>query len=156
MNVRLLVVGKNQGDNLDSWLDDYVKRLNHYCNFSLTFIEPKIKKTKLDSGGLKALEGRHILDQISDSSFFILLDERGKEYSSIQFSQFIQKRLNAAPKEIVFCIGGAYGFSDEVYSRANAKLALSQMTLTHQMVRLLAVEQIYRAFTILKGEKYHH
>lgn len=154
LQIKLLVVGKNADSNIESMVKDYSKRLNKYIKFSVEYLV--LKKKPSDVKKLKEEEGKRILETIGNSSIIVLLDERGQEFHSKGFSDFIQKRMNAAPKEIVFCIGGAYGFSEEVYSKANHQLALSQMTLTHQMVRLLAIEQIYRAFTIIKGEKYHH
>lgn len=156
MNIKLLVVGKTADPNLEILINDYTKRLSHYCNFTFQVGEPKIKKKSIDNEALKIEEGKYLLNQIEKSSFLILLDEKGQEFNSVGFSKFLQKRLNSGLKEVVFCIGGAFGFSQDVYSRANSKIALSQMTLTHQMVRLLFVEQLYRGFTILKGEKYHH
>lgn len=156
MNFKLLVIGKTADPNLEKLINDYTNRLSHYCNFSLQIGEPKLKRKNIDAESLKVEEGKYILNQIEKSSFLILLDEKGQQFNSVGFSKYLQKRLNSGLKEIVFCIGGAYGFSQEVYQRANSKIALSQMTLTHQMVRLLFVEQLYRGFTILKGEKYHH
>ena len=156
MNIRLLVIGKTADPNLQVLINDYSNRLSHYCNFSIQVSEPKLKKKHIDIESLKIEEGKHILKHIEKSTLLLLLDEKGKEFNSRGFAAHLQKRLNSGVKEIVFCIGGAYGFSQEVYDRANSKLALSQMTMTHQMVRLLFVEQLYRAFTILKGEKYHH
>ncbi len=156
MNIRLLLIGKTQQNEIDHLVQDYASRLGHYCRFKMECLEPKLKKGRLEPNQIKELEGSLLLKNLPESSFLILLDERGKEFDSVGFAAYLQKRLNAGPKELVFCIGGAYGFSDEVYKRANSKIALSQMTLTHQMVRLFAIEQIYRAFTILKGEKYHH
>ncbi len=156
MHFKLLVIGKTADSNMETLINDYTKRLGHYCNFSMHVGEPKVKKKNLDHEDLKQEEGKLILTNINRASYLILLDEKGLEFNSNGFSKYLQKRLNTGQKEIVFCIGGAFGFSNEVYERANAKIALSQMTLTHQMVRLLFVEQLYRGFTILKGEKYHH
>lgn len=154
MQIKLLLVGKTASSELDVLFNEYLKKLSHYCRFSVVYVNIK-KKSNVKDVMMKE-EGEAILKAIELSSHLILFDEKGKEYNSLNFSNFLQKKMNQGPKEIVFCIGGAYGFSEAVYQRANDKVALSQMTLTHQMVRLLSIEQIYRAFTILKGEKYHH
>ncbi|KAA3650505.1 MAG: 23S rRNA (pseudouridine(1915)-N(3))-methyltransferase RlmH [Bacteroidetes bacterium] len=156
MNIRLLVIGKTADYNLEILIQDYINRLKHYCSFQIQIGEPKLKRKKNDQELIKKEEGRFILEQIDQAAFLVILDEKGKEFNSVGFSKYIQKLMNSGFKEVVFCIGGAYGFSEEIYQRANAKIALSQMTLTHQMIRLLFVEQLYRGFTILKGEKYHH
>lgn len=155
MLLRLLVVGGTNDKNIQLLVQDYCQRISHYHSFELQALVLK-GKMKKDRSKMLEQEARLILDAINPSSLLVLFDEKGKEFSSLSFSKFLQKKFNAGPKEIVFCIGGAYGFSEEVYQRANAIVALSQMTLTHQMVRLLAVEQIYRALTILNGQKYHH
>jgi 23S rRNA (pseudouridine1915-N3)-methyltransferase len=156
MNFKFLVIGKTADLVMEQMINNYCKRLSHYCNFSMIVGEPKIKGKNIDREVLKREEGKYILNQLEKSSFLILLDESGLEFSSVKFAQYLQKKINSSPKEIIFCVGGAFGFSDDVYQRANSKVALSQMTLTHQMVRLVFVEQLYRGFTILKGEKYHH
>lgn len=154
MIIKLLLVGKTASSEIDQMFKEYFKKLNHYCRFSVEYVNIKKKSTVKEI--VVKEEGEAILKMIEPSSHLILFDEKGKEFNSIKFSEFIQKKLNQSPKEMIFCIGGAYGFSDSVYQRANDKVALSKMTLTHQMVRVLSIEQIYRAFTILKGEKYHH
>jgi 23S rRNA (pseudouridine1915-N3)-methyltransferase len=135
-------------------IEEYVKRVAHYQKFSWHTLILKSRQKE----PLKILneEGELILSNVPATADLILLDEKGKQYTSAKFAGFLQKRMNAAPREIIFCIGGAFGFSDALYARANAKVALSSMTFTHQMVRLVFMEQLYRAFTILKGEKYHH
>ncbi|MDO4229637.1 MAG: 23S rRNA (pseudouridine(1915)-N(3))-methyltransferase RlmH, partial [Capnocytophaga sp.] len=137
-------------------ISDYEKRLSHYVNFELQIISD-IKNTKsLTEDQQKNKEGELILKQLENSFDVILLDERGKEYTSVGFSEFLQKKMNIGIRQLVFVIGGPYGFSDELYARANGKLSLSKMTFSHQMIRLFFIEQIYRAFTILKNEPYHH
>lgn len=154
MNTRLICIGKTDDSRIESLFLAYENRLKHYNNFSTEFLVQKKKSKSEDQ--LKKEEGELLLQKVDKSSFLILLDESGKSYSSKQFSLLMQKRMNTGLKEVVFVIGGAFGFSPEVYDRADAKVALSAMTFTHQMVRLIFIEQLYRAFTILKGEKYHH
>lgn len=156
MQIRLIVVGKTADTSMQLLIDDYLKRLQHYCNFKVEFVQPKGKKRTVNESELKKSEADVILKALNENSVLILLDEKGKRYSSEKFAIFLQKQMNAAPKDLVFCIGGAYGFEASIYNRAQAQLALSEMTFTHQMVRLVFVEQLYRAFTILKGESYHH
>lgn len=136
--------------------DIYKTRIPHYTPFSHEII-PALKNTKsLSELQQKEKEGEIILSKINDSDYIILLDELGKEYTSIQFSTFIQQRMLSGVKRVFFITGGPYGFSESVYKRANSKLALSKMTFSHQMVQLIFLEQLYRALTILKGEPYHH
>ena len=156
MNIKLLVVGKTDEGSLQSLIDTYAKRLNHYIKFELEIL-PDIKNTKsLSVEQQKLKEGKMLLEKMSPSDYLVLLDENGKQFSSEAFSEFIQKRLNSGMKQLIFVVGGPYGFSEEVYARAQSKLSLSKMTFSHQMVRLFFVEQLYRAFTILKNEPYHH
>ena len=132
------------------------KRLKHYIKFESEFI-PDIKNAKnLSQKEQKEKEGDLILKKISPTDQIILLDEKGKDFSSMEFSKFLQKKMNSGVKQIVLVIGGPYGFSEKVYQKAIGKVSLSKMTFSHQMIRLLVVEQIYRAFTILKNEPYHH
>jgi 23S rRNA (pseudouridine1915-N3)-methyltransferase len=154
VNTRLICIGKTDDSRIESLFIEYENRLKHYTKYNSEFLVQK-KKYKSEVQ-IKKEEGELLLQKIEKSSFLILLDESGKTCNSKQFSMFMQKRMNSGLKEVVFVIGGAFGFSSEVYERANAKVALSTMTFTHQMVRLIFVEQLYRAFTILKGEKYHH
>jgi 23S rRNA (pseudouridine1915-N3)-methyltransferase len=136
-------------------LQDYQKRLGHYIPFSLTVI-PELKNTKsLTSEQQKQAEGELILRNMTASTDMILLDERGKEFRSVEFADYVQKKMSSG-RDLVFVVGGPYGFSEAVYQRANGQISLSQMTFSHQMVRLFFVEQIYRAMTILRGEPYHH
>ena len=156
MNISLLMVGATDDPLLEELIQGYVKRLNHYIKFGLEII-PGLKKTKhLTADQQRHKEGALILNTLDASDRVILLDEKGKQMSSVGFSEFIQKQLNAGGKKLVFIIGGPYGFSAEVRQRAMSSVSLSAMTFSHQMVRLFMVEQCYRAFTSLKGEPYHH
>jgi 23S rRNA (pseudouridine1915-N3)-methyltransferase len=137
-------------------ISQYEKRLKHYFPFELKEI-PELKNARnLREPQIKDAEGELILKLLSNSDHVVLLDEQGKQFRSIEFSQYIQKKANAGLKQLVLVIGGAYGFSDAVYQRSNEKLSLSKMTFSHQMVRLFAIEQVYRAMTILRNEPYHH
>ena len=156
MTIKLLAVGKTDDKDLKKLIDQYVKRLKHYCKFKIEII-PDIKKSKkMDENLQKQKEGELILTKTQASDILVLLDENGKNFSSVGFSTWLQKQMNTGMKQLIFVIGGPYGFSDEVYQRANQKISLSKMTFSHQMVRLFFTEQIYRAFTILKNEPYHH
>lgn len=156
MTFKLLAVGKTSLSSLEKLIDDYKKRINFYTKFDIEIIE-NIKNTKnISEEEQKSKEGSIILQKISPNDILILLDERGKEFSSIEFSNFIQKIMNTGMKQCIFLIGGAYGFSEQVYTRANHICSLSKMTFSHQMVRLFFTEQLYRAFTILNNEPYHH
>ncbi|MGN1221094.1 MAG: 23S rRNA (pseudouridine(1915)-N(3))-methyltransferase RlmH [Candidatus Cryptobacteroides sp.] len=156
MKITLLTVGKTDRDWVRQGLDIYLSRLKHYIPFSLTEI-PELKNVSaFTRDQIKIKEGSLILKNIRPNDEVILLDERGKMFTSIEFASLIKDRLDYASRDIVFVIGGAYGFSDEVYSRANSKISLSKMTFSHQMVRTIFAEQLYRAFTIIKGEPYHH
>lgn len=156
MKIKLLVIGKTDENYLQSGIDIFLKRIPHYVPFELKII-PDIKNTrKLSEEQQKEKEGELILQQLVNSDFLILLDENGKESSSVEFARFLEKKMLAGTKQLVFVIGGPYGFTQKVYSRANEKRSLSQMTFSHQMVRLIFLEQLYRAFTIIKGEPYHH
>lgn len=156
MKITLLAVGKTDDPRIADLVDVYANRLQHYINFDVEII-PDLKKTKnLSTDQQKNREGQLILDRLQSSDFVTLLDEKGKTYTSLQFAQLINKRSVSGMKRLVYVIGGPYGFSTDVYSRGNSKLSLSTMTFSHQMVRLFAVEQVYRAFTILKNEPYHH
>ena len=156
MKITLLTVGKTDKDWVRQGLDIYVSRLKHYAPFSITEI-PELKNVSaLTKEQIKTREGELILKNIRNTDDVILLDERGKEYSSMELARILQDKMTYGGRDIVYVIGGAYGFSDAVYSRANSKLSLSRMTFSHQMVRAIFAEQIYRAFTIMKGEPYHH
>ncbi|MBT3382612.1 MAG: 23S rRNA (pseudouridine(1915)-N(3))-methyltransferase RlmH [Prolixibacteraceae bacterium] len=156
MKVTLLVIGKTDAPFLKEGMGEYIKRLNHYINFEIVVI-PDIKKTKNVSTELqKAREGELIISKDSPGKEFHLFDEKGKMYSSREFAGFLEKKMASGLKELVFVIGGPYGFSPKVYEMASSKISLSRFTFSHQMARLLCTEQIYRAFTILKNEPYHH
>lgn len=156
MKITLLTVGKTDKDWVRQGLDIYVSRLKHYVPFSITEI-PELKNVSaLTKDQIKTREGELILKNIRNTDDVILLDERGKEYSSMELARILQDKMTYGGRDIVYVIGGAYGFSDAVYARANSKLSLSRMTFSHQMVRAIFAEQIYRAFTIMKGEPYHH
>jgi 23S rRNA (pseudouridine1915-N3)-methyltransferase len=155
MKITLLVVGKTTDTHIEKLIQEYQKRLVHYVPFALAVI-PELKNTKsLTSQQQKQVEGELILKYITPSTEMILLDERGSEFRSIEFADYIQKKMSSG-RDVVFVVGGPYGFSENVYQRANAKISLSKMTFSHQMVRLFFVEQIYRAMTILRSEPYHH
>ena len=156
MTIKLVCVGKTDKRELEDLINIYSERLQHYIKFEMEVI-PDLKKTKnLDENQQKTKEGDLILSGTQNSDFVVLLDENGKQFDSVAFSEYIQKRMNTGLKRLIFVIGGPYGFSDTVYARANGKISLSKMTFSHQMVRLFATEQLYRAFTILKNEPYHH
>ena len=156
MNIKLLAIGKTDNKSLQSLIDEYTKRLSFYIKFDLDII-PDIKNVKnLSESQQKQKEGELILAKLSATDHLILLDENGKTFSSVGFADELQKKMNAGIKTLVFVIGGPYGFSEEVYQKANGKISLSAMTFSHQMVRLFVTEQIYRGFTILRNEPYHH
>lgn len=156
MNIRLLAIGKTDNKSLQSLIDEYTKRLSFYIKFDLEVI-PDIKNVKnLSEAQQKEKEGELILSKISATDQLLLLDENGSTFSSVAFSDYLQKKMNTGIKTLVFVIGGPYGFSEEVYKKAQGKVSLSEMTFSHQMVRLFVIEQLYRGFTILKNEPYHH
>ena len=156
MNIKLLTIGKTDNKALQSLIDDYTKRLSFYIKFDLEII-PDIKNVKnLSESQQKEKEGELILAKLTATDQLILLDENGTTFSSIGFSDYLQKKMNSGAKTLVFVIGGPYGFSDEVYQKAQGKISLSLMTFSHQMVRLFFIEQLYRGFTILRNEPYHH
>jgi 23S rRNA (pseudouridine1915-N3)-methyltransferase len=156
MKIKLLVVGKTDHKGLQAMISEYEKRLGHYINFELEVI-PALKATKnMSVSEQQDKEGEAILSRISSSDILVLLDEQGKQYTSMQFARYLQKLMNAGTRQLVFVVGGPYGFSNVVYSRAQHKISLSLMTFSHQMVRLFFVEQLYRGFTILRNEPYHH
>ncbi len=156
MKIELWMIGKTNFDYLSEGITLYEKRLKHYLNFELVIL-PDVKIGKKESiAQIKIKEGEALLSKCSDSDYLILLDDKGKQYTSEAFALQMERYLQMSVKKVVFIIGGAYGFSEEVYQRANAKISLSTMTFSHQMVRLIFVEQLYRAMTILKNEPYHH
>lgn len=156
MTIKLLVIGKTDTIEIKTLVDNYLKRIKHYIKFEFEVI-PDLKNTKnLSETHQKEKEGDLILSKINSSDLVVLLDERGKKYSSVGFSEFLQKKMNSGIKNLVFVIGGPYGFAETVYNRSDAKLSLSDMTFSHQMIRLFFIEQAYRALTILRNEPYHH
>ena len=156
MTIKLIAIGKTDNNNLQILIADYQKRLGHYIRFEFEII-PDLKKVKhLSESQQKDKEGELILSKTQKSDVLILLDENGKQMDSVAFANYLQKHLNSGIKNLIFVIGGPYGFSEAVYQRANGKLGLSKMTFSHQMVRLFFIEQLYRGFTILKNEPYHH
>lgn len=156
MKILLLQIDKTQDSYIAEGIEIYTKRLKNYCSFEMVTINvPKVVRQR-SHNEQKMEEAKLILATILPEDQLVLLDEKGKEYSSVQFSNFIAQKQNASVKRLVFLIGGPFGFSESVYNRANFKISLSQMTFSHQMVRLFFVEQLYRAYSILKGEKYHH
>ncbi|PHN92502.1 23S rRNA (pseudouridine(1915)-N(3))-methyltransferase RlmH [Maribacter sp. 6B07] len=156
MTIKLLAIGKTDNGQLQELIEVYEKRLQHYVNFEIDII-PDLKKTKnLSEDQQKEKEGELILKKLAPTDVLVLFDEKGKQFSSVEFSQYLQKKMNSGIKQLVFLIGGPYGFSNAVYAKASGKISLSKMTFSHQMVRLFITEQVYRAFTILKNEPYHH
>ena len=156
MNCELIVVGKTDMKEVEALVTMYTKRLNHYVRFAITTIADIRNTKKLSEAEQKRLEGEAILRLLSESDHVTLLDEHGAELRSIEFAELVQRRMSSGVKRLVFVIGGPYGFSDALYARANSKLSLSKMTFSHQIVRAIFTEQLYRAFTILKNEPYHH
>lgn len=156
MQIKLLAIGKTDRKDLQSLINEYQKRLSFYIKFDFEII-PDIKNTKnLSEEQQKNKEGDLILSKITPTDVLVLLDENGKQFDSVAFSEYLQKHMNSGIKQLVFVIGGPYGFSNEVYQKANGKISLSKMTFSHQMIRLFMIEQLYRGFTILKNEPYHH
>lgn len=156
MQIKVLAIGKTDDKNLQVLIEKYLRRLVHYIQVDLELL-PDIKNAKkLSVTEQKRLEGELILKKLKPGDQVVLLDEKGKEFRSMEFSRYLQKKMNAGTRQLVMVIGGPYGFSEEVYQRADGKLSLSKMTFSHQMIRLFLVEQIYRAFTILRNEPYHH
>lgn len=156
MNIKLLAIGKTDNKSLQNLIDDYSKRLSFYIKFDIEIIADIKNVKNLSESQQKQKEGELILSKLLPMDQLILLDENGKTFSSIAFSDELQKKMNSGAKTLFFVIGGPYGFSDEVYKKANGKISLSLMTFSHQMVRLFFIEQLYRGFTILKNEPYHH
>ncbi len=156
MNIKLIVVSKTDVPYLQTGIDEYVGRLKHYCDFELVVIPALKNMGKASPEEVKEREGQLILKQVEKSDMVVLLDEHGKEYGSVEFSEYLQKQMNTGIRTLSFVVGGAFGFSPAVYVAAQHKISLSRMTFNHQMVRLFFVEQLYRAFTILRHEKYHN
>lgn len=155
MDIKLLTVGKTDVKWVKEGLDLYMSRLAHYVPFSLIEIPQFKNVSSFSKDQIKEKEGELILKQLRTSDLVWLLDERGKQYSSLEFADFLQKVMSRG-RDIVFVIGGAYGFSKDVYARADGMVSISKMTFSHQMVRTVFAEQVYRAFTIIRGEPYHH
>ncbi len=156
MQITLIAIGKTDRPELEQLIALYEKRLKHYIKFEFVVL-PDIKNSKnLSEAQQKEKEGELILGQLQSTDTLVLLDESGKQYTSLDFAQFLQKKMNSGLKNLVLAIGGPYGFSDAVYAKCNGKISLSKMTFSHQMVRLFLVEQLYRGFTILRNEPYHH
>jgi 23S rRNA (pseudouridine1915-N3)-methyltransferase len=156
MNIKLIAIGKTDHQAIKELQDLYSKRLGYYVNFTQVMI-PDIKNTKkLSEDQQKVREGELILKEVQPTDKMVLLDEKGREFTSEQFSDYLQKEMNSGLKQLVFVIGGPYGFSEDVYKKAMGRIALSKMTFSHQMIRAFFTEQLYRAFTILRNEPYHH
>ncbi|WP_452601022.1 23S rRNA (pseudouridine(1915)-N(3))-methyltransferase RlmH [Pontimicrobium sp. MEBiC06410] len=156
MTIKLIAIGKTDNKQLLTLIEDYQKRLSFYIKFSFDII-PDIKNAKnLSEAQQKQKEGELILKKLSNTDVLMLLDENGKQMDSVGFSNYLQKHMNSGIKQLVFIIGGPYGFSQDVYNKAQGKISLSKMTFSHQMVRLFIIEQLYRGFTILRNEPYHH
>lgn len=156
MKITLLVVGKTEDKYLLEGMDKYLNRLKHYIGFNLVVI-PELKNTKsLTEAQQKSKEAELISKQLNNSDIVVLLDEKGKKYTSVSFANYLNKQMIGSVQHLVFVIGGPYGFDESIYKRSNGSLSLSDMTFSHQMVRLFFIEQLYRAFSILKGEPYHH
>lgn len=156
MNIKLIAIGKTDNKNLQLLIDEYTKRLSFYIKFELEIIADIKNVKNLSESQQKEKEGELILTKLTQTDQLILLDENGKSFSSVEFADNLQKKMNSGVKTLVFVIGGPYGFSDAVYNKSFGKISLSKMTFSHQMVRLFFIEQLYRGFTILKGEPYHH
>lgn len=156
MNIKLLVVGKTVKGFVSDGVEEYTKRLKHYINFSIEVIQDVKNASSLSSAQLKEKEKELILKHISLDDYVILLDEKGREFSSTEFASFIQQKMNNSIKSLVFVVGGAFGFDERIKQQHNNKISISRMTFSHQMIRLLFTEQLYRAFTILKNEPYHN
>ena len=156
MKIELIVIGKTDADWVKQGFEVYQKRLSYYISFNTTIIPDLKNRKNLAIDQQKDQEGILILKQLQTSDFVILLDENGKQFDSVQFSDLLQKKMNSGIKRLVFVIGGPYGFSSELYQKSNQKISLSKMTFSHQMVRPFFVEQLYRAFSILNNEPYHH
>ncbi len=156
MDIRLLTVGKTSVKFVKEGIEEYSGRLRHYIGFGIDCVADIRNTRKMTEQQQKEAEGKMLLGELTASDFVVLLDEHGAEYTSPQFASWLEKRMASGYKRIVFIVGGPYGFSPAVYERANTRLSLSQMTFPHELVRLFFTEQLYRAFTILRGEPYHH
>ena len=156
MKIKMLVIGKTDDKNIEQLIEKYQQRLKHYINFEMEIIQDIKNVKNLSQLQQKEKEGELILSKVKSTDQLVVLDEKGKEYRSLEFASFLQKKMNSGIKQLVLVIGGPYGFSEAVYKKATGKISLSKMTFSHQMIRLFVVEQLYRGFTILKNEPYHH
>ena len=156
MNIELVVVGKTDSKEVEALVEMYAKRINRYCKFSITTLADVRNTKNMAPSRQKQLEGEAILRLVGEGDCLTLMDERGAQYTSMEYAQWLQKRMLSGVKRLVLVIGGPYGFSDEVYKRADQKISLSKMTFSHQIVRAIFTEQLYRAFTRLHNEPYHH
>lgn len=156
MKILLLAIGKTSEEYLRTGISEYATRIQRYIDFDFEIIQNIKKGSTFNKEVLKQKEGDLIVSKLEKSDFVVLLDEKGREFTSVKFSEYLQSKMITGMKRLVFVIGGAYGFSEEVHNRADSKIALSPMTFSHQIVRLIFLEQLYRAFSILKGEPYHH
>ncbi len=156
MKITLIVVGKTQSKELKNLMDEYSKRLKHYIGVDWIELPDYKNRGKVSSDELKKIEGNIILGKLGSGDDLYLFDEKGVEFTSIQFSKFFKKKMIAGTRNLVLVVGGAYGFSDEVYSKSKGTIAISKLTFPHQLIRVFILEQIYRSFTIIKGEPYHH
>ena len=156
MKIKLLAIGKTDNKQLIQLIDEYQNRLKHYVKFELEIINDIKNSKNLSEDQQKEKEGELILNRLQNTDQLVLLDDKGKHFTSIEFSKYLQKKMNSGIKQLVLVIGGPYGFSDTVYQKAQGKISFSKMTFSHQMIRLFIVEQIYRGFTILRNEPYHH
>jgi len=156
MTIKLIAIGKTDSKQLQELITNYIDRLQHYIRFELCII-PDLKNVKnLSEEQQKKKEGELILKELKPTDHVIILDENGKEYTSVGFSEFLQKKMNSGCKQLVLIIGGPYGFSEDIRKKAISKISFSKMTFSHQMIRLFVIEQLYRGFSILKNEPYHH
>lgn len=156
MKISLFVVGKTNHNYLSPGIDDYTRRISFYCPFNIQYIADAKNTKNLSQEQQKTAEGQNILAAIDKSDYVVLLDEHGKEFKSLEFSAYIAKKMQTVPRRLIFIVGGPYGFSEAVYLRANEKISLSKMTFPHDLIRLVFTEQLYRAFTIMHNEPYHH
>ena len=156
MKITLAVIGKTEVGFVRQGIDEYVKRLQHYVPFNIQYIGDVKSTRNMSEAQQKTAEGKQLLGALETSDYVVLLDEHGTERTSMDYSQWLERRMASGSKQLVFVVGGPYGFSPEVYDRANEKISLSKMTFPHELVRLIFVEQLYRAFTILRHEPYHH
>lgn len=156
MKIALLSIGKTDNSLFREIIDEYIKRVNHYIPFEIIYLQDLKNRKSISEEEQKVQEGEKLLKNIEPTDYIVLLDDKGKTYSSPEFAKYIEKKMHSVPKRLVFLIGGPYGFSKSIYDIANEKISLSKMTFTHQMVRMVFTEQLYRAMTILNNEPYHH